>query len=513
MPVTRAVVYTRVSTDRQADEGVSLDVQLELARKRCEERGWVLGEIYTDVMSGRSDRRPQFRRLEQDAKARRFDVVIVYKVDRLARSTATFYRIAQVLKDHDVSLVSLTEDLDLESASGKAMVGMLAIFAEMFSGQLSERVKAAMRANAAHGKHNGGVSPFGYRKVDGKLEIVPEEADGVREAFATFLRTRSIRGTVVHLNDLGIKTKRGGLWYFGGLKVILRNPVYCGMLAYGRSTILTSDRGKRKKRIDRSEWVVLEGACPAIISREEWDQAQEILNQNDGKSSRTKYGQLLYPWSGLIRCESCGAACTRYGSKGRLRPLANGEQKLYQVGRYICQSYSQQGRGTCFNYAAVPDTFLNSQVLPRVADIVDRALEQAKGKTKRLPSKRPDSHTKRISDLESKREREKELFRAGYSSFEEMAANIKRLDAQISEAMTVSQATSESLSISLPGKLMDLWPALTDADRGEMLRLLIERCEASPSMFAVYFKPYPIPGWPQDPVLIERVRRGGRGEH
>jgi site-specific DNA recombinase len=488
-------------------------VQLDLARKHCADHGWVLGEVYTDVESGRNDRRPQLKRLEADARARRFDVVIVYKLDRLARSAATFYRIAPVLKDHGVSLVSLTEDLDLESASGKAMVGVLAIFAEMFSGQLSERVKAAMRANAAQGKHNGGVSPYGYRKVEGRLEVVPEEAEGVKEAFTTFLRTRSIRGTVVHLNDLGIKTKRGGLWYFGGLKVILQNPVYCGMLTYGRSTILTSDRGKRKKRIDRSEWVVLEDACPAIISREDWEQAQGILNQNEGKSSRTKYGQLLYPWSGLIRCESCGAACTRYGSKGRLRPLANGEQKLYQVGRYICQSYSQQGRGTCFDYAAVPDTFLNNQVLPKVAAIVDQALAQAKGKAKRPASKRPDTQAKRIADLEAKREREKELFRAGYTSFEEMAAKIKQLDSQISEALAIAKATPETLSFSLPGKLMDLWPALTDADRGEMLRLLIERCEASPSRFTVHFKPYPIPGWPQGPVQIERVRRGGRGEH
>lgn len=134
----RVVVYSRVSTDLQAAEGISLETQLTMAKKHCEEHGWVLTDTYTDVMSGR--------------KYKRFDVVIVYKVDRLARSARKYYELLIVFRDKDVSLFSLTQPIDTTTPTGKFLLGQMILIAEFEVDNTSERVTANMRHLAASGK-------------------------------------------------------------------------------------------------------------------------------------------------------------------------------------------------------------------------------------------------------------------------------------------------------------------------------------------------------------------------
>lgn len=216
-------------------------------------------DTYVDVQSGRNDRRPQLKRMEQDAQARKFDVVIVYKLDHLARSTATFYRIVTAFREKDIALASLTEDLDFTSIQGKAMMGMLAIFAD----QLSERMKSAMQTVLAKSQwHTGAKAPLGYRLIprqkledgtetESTVEVIPSEAEVVREIFATFIRIQGLRATCDELFRRGIRTKSGYLWQSQTLRYFLRNPAYTGASAWGK---YKGSRGGRRARIPTDPW-------------------------------------------------------------------------------------------------------------------------------------------------------------------------------------------------------------------------------------------------------------------
>lgn len=517
MPVTRAVLYARVSTQDQAREGVSLETQENLARKYCEERGWALVDTYVDVQSGRSDRRPQLKRMEQDAQARKFDVVIVYKLDRLARSTATFYRIVTAFRDKDIALASLTEDLDFTSIQGKAMMGMLAIFAEIFSDQLSERVKSAMQTVAAKSQwHTGARAPFGYRLIprekredgtmtDPTVEVIPAEAEIVREIFATFLRNRNLRATCDELFRRGIRTKSGYTWQSQTLKYFLRNPVYIGASAWGK---YRGSKGGRRARIptDPSTWVVTEGTHEAIIDRETWDEVQKILEKNHKLTARDIYARRKYAWNGLVRCGAsrpdgsiCGFAMTARTRVDKRSGWSDVE--------YFCNAYIDMGASVCPDRGRLAGRFLDWVVIPRLDELL-RSVGVSQAANAKIPRKQPKTEEpiRRIEALEARRAREKDLFREGYSTFEEMAANIKKIDAEIEQLKQVSTAPAPLPA--LPTSLCDVWERLNPDEQRDLLQSFIAFGEVTRTTFRIHLRPYDHPDWPESiEIPITSVRR------
>lgn len=477
----------------------------------------MLTEIYTDVMSGRSDRRPQLKRLETAAASRSFDVVIVYKLDRLARSTATFYRIASLLSEREIKLQSLTEDLNVNTPEGKAMIGILAIFAEIFSDQLSQRVRGAMAQLATKGQwRTGAKAPIGYRlvKEEGKetrLEAVPEEAESVRFIFDAFLRVRSLRATCEALYAAGIATATGGHWQTETLKYLLRNPVYVGSSAWGK---YKGSKGPKRARIatDRSAWVVIEGTHEPIIERQVWDDAQRILDDNKDKHPRQIQARRSYAWNGLLKCSGempdesgpCGAAMNnrirRYKSGGSIR-------------EYYCNRMMDAGKSTCPGYGRVSDKFLDWVVVPELDKLLRRVSVEADARTLASAKKKPRASldpTKRIGALEARRAREKELFRGGFSTFEEMAGNIKKIENEIKALGDTNQAAPPTV---LAGNLLSLWADLEPALQGDLLRSFIKWCEVDRNMFRVILRPHPHPEWPETleiPIVSTRWHPNNR---
>jgi site-specific DNA recombinase len=501
MPITRAVLYSRVSTDRQEREGVSLETQLELARQHCEVKGWVLGEVYTDVMSGRSDKRPQLKRMEQDAQARRFEVVIVYKLDRLARSTGSFYRIVGGLQQAGASLVSLTEDIDLTTTTGKALTGLLAIFAEVFSDQLSERVRAGHRTVAAKGQWLGGVNvPYGYAYPTGNKSLVinEDEAPMVREAFASYLRLKSLGTVADHLRVMGYRGRGGGLVQLDQLGKMLSNPVYLGHIAYGKTG--KRQGGGRIKR-DPSDWIMCEGAHEALVDQDTFDQVQAIMAQNRLNGPRVTYGQVRYPWSGLIRCagdrpDGSGPCGARLIVRQRKFKTKGGPWVSLT---YECAHYAQISKAACPDYARLSEQFLDRVVVRRLSEELERCSKRKPSIDKPAPRKpKVDGRLKRIEALQAKRERELDLFRGGFVSYEKLTANIKEIDRQIA-ALAVEEPEQEVAAMlpELPGALAALWPMMTSQAKGELLRSLIERGEAGGKVLTLYLRPFAAPGWPE----------------
>ena len=204
--VRTAFVYLRVSTTRQATEGISLDAQLQKARTFAQQRGWHVTEVFKDEgVSGKEgiDNRPGLRALLEATKANRDAVVIVYSISRLARRQRLLWQLLDDRDGHGLSVVSATEPFDAASPMGRAMLGMIAVFAQLEADMISERTRDALAELAAQGKRLGAPSMADL----GLGETLTE----IRQLYAT--KQYSYQTLADELNRRGVPTAKGGKWW------------------------------------------------------------------------------------------------------------------------------------------------------------------------------------------------------------------------------------------------------------------------------------------------------------
>jgi site-specific DNA recombinase len=210
-----ATIYTRVSTAGQAIEGVSLDAQQAKAKAWAEANGYQLGGLYSDAgISGkRATNRPGLQAALREVCAGRGNVLIVYSLSRLARSTQDAIAIAERIERAGADLVSLTERIDTTSAAGKMVFRMLAVLAEFERDLVSERTTAALRYKASKGERVGEI-PYGYSLAgDGvKLTVNAEEQARCEELRKLKAEGMSWQQIAEDLNARGITTKKGRAW-------------------------------------------------------------------------------------------------------------------------------------------------------------------------------------------------------------------------------------------------------------------------------------------------------------
>jgi DNA invertase Pin-like site-specific DNA recombinase len=220
----RAVGYTRVSSEEQ-ESGFSLGAQEQSIRAFCVAQGWGEPAFYTEAVSAWTDdigKRPAFRRLLDDAGAGLVDAAIVWKLDRWARDVVVCIQSLRDLDRRGIRFVSLTESIDLGSAWGRAMAAFLAIFAELSSGQTSERVRLGLARKRAAGGHTGGI-PYGARRVDGRLAPHPETAEHLVDILAWWAGGQSGQWIASELNRRGVAPHKGGAcWRARAIYYIVR---------------------------------------------------------------------------------------------------------------------------------------------------------------------------------------------------------------------------------------------------------------------------------------------------
>jgi DNA invertase Pin-like site-specific DNA recombinase len=211
--VAAAVAYVRVSTDRQAKEGVSLEAQEAGARAWATARGFALLGVHADagVSGKRTDNRPALAAaLDSVCHARA--TLVVYSLARLARSVKDTVTIAERLDRAGANLVSLSENIDTTGAAGKMVFRLLAVLAEFERDLISERTAAALAHKRSRGERTGGDVPFGYRSEGKALAADPRE----QEVIALMRQLRAgglgLRRVATRLNELGHRQKRGGAW-------------------------------------------------------------------------------------------------------------------------------------------------------------------------------------------------------------------------------------------------------------------------------------------------------------
>lgn len=254
-------LYIRVSTEKQATEGSSLDAQREKLIAYCEAMQWEVceGHIYEDAgISGKSaSNRPALQAVLQAAKAGQIQRIVVTKFDRLARNVKDLMDIMDTLNKVGCALVLLDISVDTGTPTGKLIAGIMGQLAEWERSLIGERVMSGKRHQAAHGEYNGSRCPLGYDYVNGVFTI-NDQAATVRTVFKMFLSGQPLSRIAKIMNETQTPTALGGKWYPSTVRTILGNGAYAGL----------------------SQWDGVEaaqGAYPAIISPETYEQAHARL--------------------------------------------------------------------------------------------------------------------------------------------------------------------------------------------------------------------------------------------
>ena len=230
----RCAVYTRKSSEEGLDmEFNSLDAQREaceayVASQKAE--GWLLvPDRYDDGgFSGGTLERPALQRLIADIEAKRVDVVVVYKIDRLSRSLMDFAKLVEVFDRNSVTFVSVTQSFNTTTSMGRLTLNILLSFAQFEREVIGERIRDKFAASRKKGMWMGGFVPLGYDVKDRKLVVNDAEAATVRAIFQRFLRIGSMTKLTVALRSEGMRTKGGRPVDKGYLYRILNNRVYLG---------------------------------------------------------------------------------------------------------------------------------------------------------------------------------------------------------------------------------------------------------------------------------------------
>lgn len=286
----KVACYVRVSTENQL-ENYSIDEQTERLQAYCKAKDMSIYKIYTDGgYSGGNINRPALTAMLDDIKYKYFDTIIVYKLDRLSRSQKdTLMLIEDKFLSNNIDFVSISENFDTTTPFGKAMIGILSVFAQLEKDQITERFTMGRIGRSKAGLfHGGGNAPKGYKYINGKLEIDLYEAQQVKEVFNLFLSGKSVNA----VSRIMTERYKNNLWSNSNkITNCIRNSIYIGKVKFNG--------------------VEYDGEHQAIISTEQYNRANYLLNSPERQAHITPTQKTPfragYMLSSLIYCKWCGA--------------------------------------------------------------------------------------------------------------------------------------------------------------------------------------------------------------
>ncbi|WP_206922037.1 recombinase family protein [Alicyclobacillus suci] len=444
-------LYERVSTDEQAQSGFSLDAQKERLEAYCKSQGWSDFEHFTDDgYSGTNMNRPALQRLLRYIDRRQVDTVVVYKLDRLGRKQKdVLYLLEDVFDKHGVAFKSVTEPFDTSTPLGRAMLGILAVFGQLERDTIIERTKSGLRQRARRGLWPSASFPFGYKMNDaGVLEIVPSEAEIVREVFRRFIRGDS-RKSIAEWMQKRVPNQYVDHYYILNM---IRRRTYLGQI------VMRKD--------------IFEGQHEAIIDEETFTAAQRELQARTGQRQRRSAG--VYLLSKMMTCGECGAWVYYFKSKQK---LANGTSAHYL-------------RVQCKNKKASPALCKTHSFLARdIEALVVRQAREIKVEPMEMALDHDFHHDAILNELESALEKVKgqqnnllDAVEAGAIPLSVVKERLERLNherqaifEQMGDIQRQCAAQVDTTGFSqVAQKINDLWDDMTADEQREAIRLLIK---------------------------------------
>jgi site-specific DNA recombinase len=410
----RVATYTRISTD-EAHQPYSLEAQSDrLGTYIRSQEGWTLSKGYSDQMSGATLDRPGLQRALTEARAKRYDLLLVYRVDRLARSVRGLAQIVEELDEAGVAFRSATEPFETATPGGRMFVQMLGVFAEFERATIIDRVIAGMERKAATGAWPGGYRPFGYEpdRDSGFLKVKQDEAPILPLIFDLYVnKLLGAKAVANELNNRRYRTKEGKPWSGQSVLTVLNNRVYIGEIFF---------RGTHYK-----------APHPPLVEASVFSTAQEILAARGGNRSLRRSNSSNYLLTGLVVCQRC--------QKKFLGVSATGN--MYKYPYYICFSRHRYGKQECDQ-----DRLRGEELEQKVVDSVLSTLrrqdlfeEAINLSVSRLNARRPQLESelkaleKKITKTESGLERYFRAFESGSLREDQCTSRIQTLTLELTE--------------------------------------------------------------------------------
>ena len=395
-------IYSRKS--KFTGKGESIGNQVELCKDYIRN---MFGEAYVDRcvvfedegFSGGNLKRPAFQRMMADMRKRKFEAIVVYRLDRISRNISDFTGLIDELSKLDVSFVSIREQFDTSTPMGRAMMFIISVFSQLERETIAERIRDNMHELAKTGRWLGGNAPTGFKSeavskvtVDGKtrksFKLVPitEEAETPKMIFDLYTETDSLTAVEAEMLRRRIKTKQGKDFTRFAIKAILQNPVYmvadedafdyfkereadvcfpreafdgtCGIMAYNRTD---QEKGKATVLLPVSEWIIAIGQHPGLVPSKQWIKVQESLDRNKSKAYRKpRNNEALL--TGLLFC-SCG---DRMYPKLSQRKTTDGEP----IYTYVCKMKERSKRERC-NRRNANGNILDAAIIEQIKSLTE----------------------------------------------------------------------------------------------------------------------------------------------
>ncbi|WP_233880278.1 recombinase family protein [Virgibacillus halodenitrificans] len=332
----KCAIYIRVSTNKE-EQKQSLENQKELFMNLLTEKEWDMYDTYLDVQSGtKMTKRPELKRMIEDAKMGKFDIILAKELSRLARNGQLSYEIKNLAEHRGIHILTLDGAIDTLSGNTQ-MFGLYAWMYEQESQRTSDRVKAALRIRAKN-HFKGSVPPYGYYVQDGVLKIKNDFTPGVvRRIFNSYLSGKGFDRIAKELLEDGISTpseiagKRNSssIWHGSTIRNILENPHYIGNMVQQRETSISVTTEKRKSN-DPSNYVISEGSHDPIISKDDFQVVQQLIAERKRKRPYAK----KHLFTNISFCADCGKSMHfKANRKG-----------------YICGKYNKHGNTQCSSH-------------------------------------------------------------------------------------------------------------------------------------------------------------------
>ena len=374
----KVYTYTRVSTTMQTD-GYSLDAQKARMKAYADYNDYEIVGTYEDAgKSGKSiEGRLEFNRMMEDIKSGKDGVffVLVFKLSRFGRNAADVLSTLQVMQDFGVNLICVEDGIDSSKDAGKLMISVLSAVAEIERENIRVQTMEGRIQKAREGKWNGGFAPYGYQLVDGELQINEEEAAAIHVIFEQYVTTDiGANGVAKYLENHGIhkiqrQNGKNPLFDAHLVRLILKNPVYCGKIAYGRrKTEKVHGTRNEYHLVEQDNYILVDGQHDAIIEEDVWQAAQvKLISQakkyehvNKGKDTKT---HLL---SGIVKCPICGAGM--YGNKSIKRKKDGTKYKDFYY--YGCKHRTMTRGHKCDYKKQIREELLDGSVAEVIVKLV-----------------------------------------------------------------------------------------------------------------------------------------------
>jgi len=488
--MSTVAIYARVSTEEQAMK-FGIEAQLDMLRNFAKTNNYEIYKEYVDPgYSGTVDDRPGYQELLEDSLKGKFNCIIIYKIDRLFRSTRQLLNVVYELEQEGIAVNSVTEPFDTGTAMGKFMLQIIASVAELERDMFLERTELGRIKRLKNGLP-WGKPPYGYDHNNNKIEINKQEAEVVKKIFELYCEPNSsINKVTKMLNDQNIKTKKGRNWRTDSVHEVLTNSRYIGDFYYNK---LNRDGSLKKEE----EWIKFD--IPKIISKEIFERTQDLLRKRKlhHPGGNRKHNYLLRDYLFCAECGSVmGGTTENYYKNSNGKRYGPYEYQYYRcMGRALAhREHTKEEKKNCkmkqIKAVEVDPIIWNmvEKIITNPQTIIDSLKQQESYKEKDL-EKKLKKIERRQAGLKKEKEKVITLFRKNLIDEEELEKQIQEIniekELQLKEKQEIediiSQKEKESIVIKTVQELSNIMKNrikdISIEEKRELLGLLITKVE------------------------------------